>query len=59
MKTGNFEIDDEQYEQLHFIYDKIKCDLPPEYGTFELFCGTLVYGGLTSYCKELHKMGVI
>lgn len=59
MRSGVFESPDDEYNQVIYIYEKIKLCLPEEYDTFEKFCGCLVYGGLTAYCEKLHEMGLI
>lgn len=59
MISGVFESPNEEFEQIQYIYEKIKMGLPEQWDTFEKFCGCLVYGGLTAYCKELQKMGVL
>ncbi len=59
MKSGKFDSPDEEYDQIEFVYSKLKGKLPEEYNTFEKFCGCLVYGGLTAYSKILKEKGLL
>ena len=59
MKTGTFSSPDEEFDQIKYVYSKIKEGLPEEYDTFEKFCGCLVYSGLSAFSRVLIDMGVI